>query len=111
MKESPIWKTKISKLKEKEYGQQKICSLKQNGVPLEYEISRAILEIQLTQPILKKDSSTFAMQWEAKIRTFIRKVDRTRTNSEGITLSMTQWCPPKAAAYDYEDWNANEIHQ
>ncbi|MGX1025117.1 M1 family metallopeptidase [Psychroflexus sp. MBR-150] len=95
---------RISKLKDDEIGYINVNSLKQNGKPLDYKVEGTILEVQLDQPILPGQSTTFNMQFDAQVPLQIRRSGR--DNKEGIAYSMTQWYP-KIAEYDFEGWHAD----
>jgi hypothetical protein len=57
-----------------------------------------ILEVTLAQPILPNTKTTFTLDFEGQVPVQIR---RSRNNSEGVALSMTQWYP-KIAEFDFE---------
>ena len=95
---------RISKLKEKEIGYHKILSLKQNGVPVSYEVVGTILEVTLNEPIAPQSSAVFEMEFESQVPNQIRRSGR--NSSEGIDYSMAQWYP-KMCEYDYQGWHAN----
>lgn len=95
---------RISTLKPDEIGYQKIQTLQQNGVDLEYEVEGTILEVTLNEPILPGSSAVFDMTWEAQVPVQIRRSGR--NNDEGIDYSMAQWYP-KMCEYDYQGWHAN----
>ena len=82
---------RISTLKPDEIGYQKIQTLQQNGVDLEYEVEGTILEVTLNEPILPGSSAVFDMTWEAQVPVQIRRSGR--NNDEGIDYSMAQWYP------------------
>ncbi len=95
---------RISKLLPHEYGYQHVLSLSQNGKDLEYKEVGTILEVELIEPILPGQSSTFEMQFEAQVPLQIRRSGR--DSKEGIRYSMTQWYP-KLCEYDDQGWHAN----
>jgi len=95
---------RISRLNPDEIGYQKIQTLQQNGVDLEYEVEGTILEVTLNEPILPHSSTIFDMTWEAQVPVQIRRSGR--NNDEGIAYSMAQWYP-KLCEYDYQGWHAN----
>jgi hypothetical protein len=47
--------------------------------------------------------TTFTLDFEGQVPVQIR---RSRNNSEGVALSMTQWYP-KIAEFDFEGWHAD----
>lgn len=96
--------SRIQALKEDEIGYQKIFSLRQNGMPVDYEVSETILEVTLRDPILPHSSAVFDMDFEAQAPLQIRRSGR--DNREGIAYSMAQWYP-KMCEYDYQGWHAN----
>lgn len=95
---------RIQGLKEDEIGYQKILSLKQDGVALDYEVSGTILEVGLARPVLPNSQVVFDMEFEAQAPLQIRRSGR--DNAEGIAYSMAQWYP-KLCEYDYQGWHAN----
>jgi hypothetical protein len=96
--------SRIAQLSEEESGYQKVLKLEQDGKKLQYFISGTILEVELAQPILPGESTTFEMDFEAQVPIQIRRSGR--DNKEGIRYSMTQWYP-KMVEYDKEGWHAN----
>lgn len=97
-------KDRISKLNEDEIGFMRAKSLKQDGKALDYKLVGTVLEVELDQPILPGESSTFEMDFQGQVPVQIRRSGR--NNAEGVELSMTQWYP-KMAEYDYEGWHAD----
>jgi len=95
---------RISKLKEDEIGYINVNKLSQNGKALDYIIEGTVLEVELDQPILPGESTTFNMDFEGQVPLQIRRSGR--DNKEGIAYSMTQWYP-KMAEYDFEGWHAH----
>ncbi|RRO13527.1 M1 family metallopeptidase [Flavobacteriaceae bacterium 14752] len=95
---------RISKLKEDEIGYINVNSLKQNNKILDYKVEGTVLEVELDQPILPGQSTTFNMKFDAQVPLQIRRSGR--DNKEGIAYSMTQWYP-KMAEYDFEGWHAD----
>ncbi|VAW16101.1 Zn-dependent aminopeptidase, partial [hydrothermal vent metagenome] len=104
-KESPIYESRITKLKPNEIGFQKINSLIQNGKSVKYELIGTILKVTLNEPILSGKKATFEMEFKGQVPVQIRRSGR--NNKEGVALSMAQWYP-KMAEYDIEGWHANE---
>lgn len=95
---------RISKLNENEIGYINVQTLKQEGELLDYKAEGTVLEVQLDQPILPGQSTTFNMKFDAQVPKQIRRSGR--DNKEGIAYSMTQWYP-KMAEYDFEGWHAD----
>ena len=95
---------RISKLAPNEIGYHKIKSLKQNGVPVKYEVVGTILEVTLNEPVAPRSSAVFEMEFESQVPLQIRRSGR--MNREGIDYSMAQWYP-KMCEYDYQGWHAN----
>ncbi len=102
--EKPVYESRIAKLKASEIGFQKIQSLKQNGVPVKYEVIGTILKVTLAKPIQSGESATFDMVFKGQVPLQIRRSGR--NNKEGVALSMAQWYP-KMAEYDFEGWHAD----
>ncbi|MDP4821386.1 MAG: M1 family metallopeptidase, partial [Saprospiraceae bacterium] len=95
---------RIFNLKDEEIGYQEIQSLKQNGVPVKFEVVGTILEVILNEPIQPGASTVLDMVFEAQVPLQIRRTGR--DNDEGIAYSMAQWYP-KMCEYDYQGWHAN----
>jgi hypothetical protein len=95
---------RISKLKEDEIGFIKVQSLTQNNETLDYNIEGTVLEVNLKEPILPGELTTFKMDFTGQVPLQIRRSGR--DNKEGIEYSMTQWYP-KMAEYDFEGWHAH----
>ncbi|MFO7744265.1 MAG: M1 family metallopeptidase [Psychroflexus sp.] len=95
---------RISKLSEEEIGFMRAKSLKQDGKALDYELVGTVLEVELAEPILPGNSTTFEMEFLGQVPVQIRRSGR--NNAEGVELSMTQWYP-KMAEYDFEGWHAD----
>ncbi|MFD0931475.1 M1 family metallopeptidase [Psychroflexus salinarum] len=95
---------RISKLSEEEIGFMRAKSLKQDGKALDYELAGTVLEVELAEPILPGNSTTFEMEFLGQVPVQIRRSGR--NNAEGVELSMTQWYP-KMAEYDFEGWHAD----
>ncbi len=95
---------RIGKLTPEEIGYQRIKSLKQNGLPVNYQVVGTILEVTLNQPIAANSSAIFDMEFESQVPVQIRRSGR--NNAEGIAYSMAQWYP-KMCEYDYQGWHAN----
>ena len=86
--------------KDKE-GAQNIHWIKQNGKTLKFEIQETIMKVYLAENIKPNSTTTFEMEWDAKIPMQIRRSGS--NNSEGIDMTITQWYP-KIAEYDYDGW-------
>ena len=99
-----LQKNGISRLaaipKDKE-GAQTIHWIKQNGKTLKFEIQETIMKVYLADNIRPNATTTFEMEWDAKIPMQIRRSGS--NNSEGIDMTVTQWYP-KIAEYDYDGW-------
>jgi hypothetical protein len=93
---------RISKLDSTEIGYQKILSIKQGRIPLNFKIEGTLMEVKLNKSILPNSKTTFYIENEAQVPVQIRRSGR--NNSEGVKLSMTQWYP-KMAEYDREGWH------
>ncbi len=97
-------KSRISKLKEDEYGRLQALSLTQDGQPVEFMHKGTILQVKLAKPIPSGGKTTFKMSFEGQVPLQIRRSGR--DNNEGIRLSMSQWYP-KLCEYDHMGWHAN----
>jgi len=111
-RENPIYKSRITPLKESEIGYIKVKSLTQNNTKVTYESVGTILEVVLHTPIQPGESTILNMEFEAQVPVLIRRGGR--NSKEGVALSMTQWYP-KMAEYDFEGWHtppyiAREFH-
>ncbi len=95
---------RISKLNQDEIGFMKVNSLYQDGEEVAYKVEGTVLEVQLSNPILPGESTTFDMNFKGQVPVQIRRSGR--NNAEGVALSMTQWYP-KLAEYDFEGWHAD----
>jgi len=95
---------RISKLSEDEIGYIKVNQLLQDGENVQREVVGTVLEVDLAEPILPGEKSTFNMKFNAQVPLQIRRSGR--DNEEGIEFSMTQWYP-KIAEYDYQGWHAD----
>ena len=94
--------SKISELKPDEIGYLKIKNLKQDGVLLESKVVGTILEVDLAQPLLPGNKTTFTMNFDGQVPVMVRRAGR--NSDEGVALSMAQWYP-KMAAFDFEGWH------
>ena len=102
--EKTTYESKISTLKENEIGYLKITDFKHDDQILTTKTIGTILEVQLLNPILPNQKSTFTLNFDGQVPVQIRRSGR--NNAEGIALSMAQWYP-KMAEYDFEGWHAD----
>jgi hypothetical protein len=86
--------SRIFFLDESETGYQQIHLLKQDGVPLTYEV----------QGTIPGAASSFYMEFSAQVPLQIRRSGR--DNAEGIRFSMTQWYP-KICEFDRSGWHTD----
>ena len=100
--EKTTYESRISQLKDNEIGYLKITDFKQDGQAASTQTIGTILEVNLKNPILPHQKSTFTMNFDGQVPVQIRRSGR--NNDEGIALSMTQWYP-KLAEYDFEGWH------
>lgn len=100
--EKTTYKSRINALKPNEIGYLKITDFKQEGQLALTKTIGTILEVQLLNPILPHQKSTFTMNFDGQVPVQIRRSGR--NNEEGIALSMSQWYP-KMAEYDFEGWH------
>ena len=103
-KENPEMVSRITGLSEDQMGYLRVNSLTQNGKKLQYEEVGTVLEVELAQPILPGEKTTFNMNFEGQVPEQIRRSGR--NSSEGVALSMSQWYP-KLAEYDFQGWHAD----
>lgn len=103
-KENPEIVSRISGLSEDQIGYLRVNSLTQNGSELEYEEVGTVLEVQLANPIMPGEKTTFNMEFEGQVPEQIRRSGR--NSAEGVALSMSQWYP-KLAEYDFQGWHAD----
>ncbi len=103
-KENPEIVSRITGLSPEQQGYLKVNSLTQNGKELQYEEVGTVLEVELTEPILPGEKTTFNMNFEGQVPEQIRRSGR--NSSEGVALSMSQWYP-KLAEYDFQGWHAD----
>ncbi|TRO67396.1 M1 family metallopeptidase [Christiangramia sabulilitoris] len=103
-KENPEIVSRITGLSPAQQGYLKVNSLTQNGENLTYEVAGTVLEVELAQPILPGEKTTFNMTFEGQVPEQIRRSGR--NNTEGVALSMSQWYP-KLAEYDFQGWHAD----
>src|SRR5690606_31159817 len=72
-KESPVFESRIAKLKPEEQGYLRVSSLSQNGKVLKTEEVGTILEVDLDTPILPGQKGTFSMKFEGQVPLQIRR--------------------------------------
>lgn len=97
--------SRIANLTPDQIGYQKILSLHQAGKKVKTEITGTIMKVWLEKPLLPKNNTSFAIDFEAQVPLQIRRCGW--KNREGIEYSMSQWYP-KMAEYDYQGWHANQ---
>ncbi len=95
---------RIQSLGDSEIGYHKITSLKQNGVPVDYQVEGTILEVTLAAAIAPNSQTLLELEFHSQVPVQIRRSGR--NNREGIDYSMAQWYP-KLCEYDYQGWHAN----
>ena len=88
-----------------EQGWHRVRSLTQEGQSVDYEITETVMEVELAEPILPGESTTFKMKWKAQVPLQTRRSGRD-SRGDSIDYSMTQWYP-KMANYDERGWHAN----
>jgi len=103
-KENPEIVSRITGLSEDQIGYLRVNSLTQNGTELEYEEVGTVLEVELDNPIMPGEKTTFNMEFEGQVPEQIRRSGR--NSAEGVALSMSQWYP-KLAEYDFQGWHAD----
>ena len=96
--------SRITALKKKEIGYQKVNSLKVDGKKANYFINGTILEVQLPEAILPNTTVELEMEFESQFPVQIRRSGR--DNKEGVRYSMAQWYP-KICEYDHNGWHPN----
>lgn len=104
-KENPIYKSRISDLKENQTGKIEILSLKQNDQKVDYQVFGTILKVKLHTPILPNEKAVFKMDYTAQIPEMIRRSGR--NSKDGVALSMAQWYP-KMVEYDHQGWHTHQ---
>lgn len=93
--------SRLANIPKDKAGAQNIHWIKQNGKTLKFEIQETIMKVYLAENIKPNTTTTFEMEWDAKIPLQIRRSGI--NNSEGIEMTMSQWYP-KIAEYDYDGW-------
>ena len=103
-KENPEIVSRITGLSPDQIGYLRVNSLTQDGAELKYEEVGTVLEVELAQPVLPGEKTTFNMSFEGQVPEQIRRSGR--NSAEGVALSMSQWYP-KLAEYDFQGWHAD----
>jgi len=88
-----------------EQGWHDIESLTQDGESVSYEVDETILRVDLAEPILPGESTTFVMNYRSQVPLQTRRSGRD-SRGDSIDYTMTQWYP-KMAEYDERGWHAN----
>ncbi|MFB6099579.1 MAG: M1 family metallopeptidase, partial [Salinibacter sp.] len=96
---------RIFNLSPSEQGWYKIESLTQDGESVSYEIHDTVMRVDLANPILPGESTTFVMNYRSQVPLQTRRSGR-NSRGDSIDYTMTQWYP-KMAAYDERGWHAN----
>lgn len=94
---------RIFNLKENEIGWHKVDVLRQNGVPVAFEVYDTVMKVKLNKPIFPGETSVFEMNFRSQIPLQTRR--NGRDSNEGVDFSMSQWYP-KMANYDQRGWYA-----
>ncbi|PSQ85477.1 MAG: aminopeptidase [Bacteroidetes bacterium QS_3_64_15] len=88
-----------------EQGWYKIESLAQDGELVPYDMTDTVMRVDLADPILPGESTTFVMDYRSQVPLQTRRSGR-NSRGDSIDYTMTQWYP-KMAAYDERGWHAN----
>ena len=96
---------RIFNLAPDEQGWYKIESLTQDGETISYDITDTVMQVDLADPILPGESTTFVMNYRSQVPLQTRRSGRD-SRGDSIDYSMTQWYP-KMAEYDERGWHAN----
>jgi len=96
---------RIFNLSPDEQGWYNIESFTQDGVSVSYEIDETVLRVDLAEPILPGESTTFVMNYRSQVPLQTRRSGRD-SRGDQIDYTMTQWYP-KMAEYDERGWHAN----
>jgi len=96
---------RIFNLGPEERGWHRVRSLTQDGQSVAYDVTDTVMRVDLAEPILPGESSTFEMRWRAQVPLQTRRSGRD-SRGDRIDFTMTQWYP-KMAAYDERGWHAN----
>ena len=85
-------------------GYHRIESMRQDGQSVNYTIRETVMEVELAEPILPGETTTFEMAFRSQVPKQTRRSGW--MNDEGIEFSMSQWYP-KIAEYDERGWHAD----
>jgi hypothetical protein len=96
---------RIFNLEPDEQGWYEIGSLTQDGESVSYEVDETVLRVDLSEPILPGESTTFVMNYRSQVPLQTRRSGRD-SRGDRIDYTMTQWYP-KMAEYDERGWHAN----
>ena len=99
---------RIFNLAPDEQGWYKIESLVQDGELVPYDVTDTVMRVDLADPILPGESTTFVMNYRSQVPLQTRRSGR-NSRGDSIDYTMTQWYP-KMAAYDERGWHAN-LHE
>ena len=95
---------RIFGLKEKDFGDLSIKTLKQDGKKVEFKEFETVLLVKLNTVLLPGETTELKMSFTGQVPLQIRRSGK--LNKEGVDLTMTQWYP-KLAEYDFEGWHPN----
>ncbi|MFB6277968.1 MAG: M1 family metallopeptidase [Salinibacter sp.] len=96
---------RIFNLAPDEQGWHKIESLTQDGTPVSFDVNDTVMRVDLADPILPGESTTFVMNYRSQVPLQTRRSGRD-SRGDKIDYTMTQWYP-KMAEYDERGWHAN----
>ncbi len=96
---------RIFNLAQDEQGWYKIESLTQDGEAVSYDVTDTVMRVDLADPILPGESTTFVMNYRSQVPLQTRRSGR-NSRGDSIDYTMTQWFP-KMAGYDERGWHAN----
>lgn len=92
----------------------KITSVKNNqGAPLKYSVVKTMMRIELPQPLPKKETIEFSIDWNYQINN--SKQIRARTGCEffeedgNYIYEMAHWYPRLACYMDYQGWQHKQF--
>ena len=95
---------RIFGLKEKDFGDLSVKTLKQDGNKVEFKELETVLLVKLNTVLLPGEKTELKMSFTGQVPLQIRRSGK--LNKEGVDLTMTQWYP-KLAEYDFEGWHPN----
>ena len=95
---------RIFGLKEKDFGDLSVKTLKQDGKKVEFKELETVLLVKLNTVLLPGEKTELKMSFTGQVPLQIRRSGK--LNKEGVDLTMTQWYP-KLAEYDFEGWHPN----